>query len=447
MVLVINGKLRGIIVKKKTLGYILTSGILASTIVASTALAGPTTTPNGPWVQDEQNLSFESFMSNEQLESKLKQIEQSSKGKMVLDQFGTSNDGNPLYVAKYGDNDPTKKRVLVYTQIHGNEPLGTEAIVELMQMLSSGSKESEDILDKVSVWFVPRVNPDGTANLYEGKPFPTRYSHQTWNPEELGLPADTKAPWYYNAEGSERAQNNDGTVVYGIPGYDLNRDFHPDYDFDVEEEIKKNPQKVANILNSTGRTGSNTGSKASLVFSPETRALTELIQELDPDVAIDLHHRGFNRLSEEDSRSVSIQLLAQFVTAPYEDPFNGKTYELDDEVLTMSKKVNAVAYEALQRGNSSFGAIQKYPTVNYPGSGLGAIQLNGTATMLIEIKGQTQTLGQKQNGMLKETAKIPVMAVLNGLADGTIEDADPAVYDAIPGTALGIPAGGDKHDH
>ncbi|WP_121613570.1 M14 family zinc carboxypeptidase [Mesobacillus foraminis] len=431
--------------KKKALRYLLSAGLLASAIGgSSTAVyAEPVTTPNGPWIQDGQNISFAGLMSNEQLEKQLKQIEQTSNGKMVLEQFGTSNDGNPLYVAKFGDNDPNKKRVLVYTQIHGNEPLGTEAVVELMQKLSSGSKEAKAILDKVSVWFVPRLNPDGTANQYEGSPYPTRYSHQTWNPEELGLPADTKAPWYYNASGSERAPNNDGNVIYGIPGFDLNRDFHPDYDFDIQEEISKDPAKVAAVLNNSE---SNNGSKASLVFSPETRALTTVIKELDPDVAIDVHHRGFNRLSEEDSRSVSIQLLAQFTTAPYVDPFNGKTYELKPEVLTLSKKVNAVAYEALQRGNSSYGAIQKYPIVNYPGSGLGAIQLNGTATMLIEIKGQTQTLGQKQNGMLKETAKIPVMAVLNGLADGSLEKADPAVYDAIPGTALGI-SPGDKHTH
>ena len=66
--------------------------------------------------------------------------------------------------------------------------------------------------------------------------------------------------------------------------------------------------------------------------------------------------------------------------------------------------------------------------------------------MLIEIKGQTQSLGQKQNGMLKETAKVPVMAVLNSLADGSIENADPAVYDAIPEYTLPVSPGGD-HDH
>ncbi len=41
------------------------------------------------------------LMSNEQLESKLKQIEKVIKRKMVLEQFGTSNDGYPLYVAKF----------------------------------------------------------------------------------------------------------------------------------------------------------------------------------------------------------------------------------------------------------------------------------------------------------------------------------------------------------
>lgn len=429
--------------KRKALGYVLTGGILAATFGYGSAsvFAEPVTTPNGPWVQDEQNLSLAGLMSNEQLEAKLKQIEKSSQGKMKLEQIGTSNDGYPLYVAKLGDNAPNKKRVLVYTQIHGNETLGTEAAVDLMQKLSAGGKEAKNILDNVTVWFVPRINPDGTANQYNGKQYPTRYSHQTWDPAALGLPAGTKAPWYYNAVGSERAQNNNGAVVYGIPGFDLNRDFNPNYDFNVNEEIKKNPEKVAAVLNDSK---TNNGAQAALVFSPETRALTKVVKEFKPDVAIDLHHRGFNQLSEEDKRSVSIQLLALFTTKPFTDPFSGKVYKVDPEVETLSKKVNAVAYESLQRGNSSFGAIQKYPQVNYPGSGLGAIQLNGTATMLIEIKGQTQTLGQKQNGMLIETAKVPVMAVLNGLADGSIEKADPAVYDGIPDFSHPVNPGGNQ---
>ncbi len=67
-----------------------------------------------------------------------------------------------------------------------------------------------------------------------------RYNHQTWNPEELGLPSDTEAPWYYN-EGNERDQANAGQIDNGIPVYDLNRDFSPNLNFDMNE--------VDNILN------------------------------------------------------------------------------------------------------------------------------------------------------------------------------------------------------
>jgi len=43
--------------KKKALGYIISSGLLATSLLGSSTIifAESTTTPNGPWVQDEQN--------------------------------------------------------------------------------------------------------------------------------------------------------------------------------------------------------------------------------------------------------------------------------------------------------------------------------------------------------------------------------------------------------
>jgi hypothetical protein len=297
---------------------------LFSHLSASVVFAEPQTTPNGPWVQDEQNLSFSSFMTNEQLYKELQKIEHASKGKMTLEVAGTSNDGYPLYVAKFGENDPKKKRVLITSQIHGNEPLTTEAVVELMQKLSTGGNEVSKILDEVTIWFMPRINPDGTMNQYEGKQYPTRYTHQTWDPVSFGLPEGTKAPWYYNSDGSERAQNNNGWVVYGIPGFDQNRDYNPNLDFKVEDF---DPETIASFLNSRDN-NSNVGG---LFVTPEARAVTKVFKELRPDVYLDLHHRGFNRLSEEDSRSVSIQVAA-VVADPYTDPFTGKQYEVDPDV-------------------------------------------------------------------------------------------------------------------
>jgi hypothetical protein len=55
--------------------------------------------------------------------------------------------------------------------------------------------------------------------------------------------------------------------------------------------------------------------------------------------------------------------------------------------------------------------------------------------MLIEIKGQTQNLGQKQSGMLTQTAVVSINEILTALADGTIHDVDPSIYDDIPESA------------
>jgi Zinc carboxypeptidase len=394
-------------------------------LVSQSTYANTQSTPNGPYVEIEQNVSLSSLMTNKELQKKLHQLEATSHGKMKLDVAGYSNNGNPLYVAKYGDNDPNKKRVLIYTQIHGNEVLGTEAAMDIMQKFNSGDQEINDILDEVSVWIMPRVNPDGTMTEFEGQWNPVRYNHQTWNPEELGMPADTKAPWYYNL-GYERAQANNGRIIYGIPGYDLNRDFSPNLDFDINDADK---EKLAEVLNSeTGNNYASTG----FVVSPEAKAITNVVREFKPDVAIDVHHRGFNKLSEEDNRSVSISVLGLFTTKPYTDPFNGQTYEVSKEVEKLSKQITVLGYQSLQRGFSSFGAIQQYPQVNYPGSGLGAIQLNGTATMLLEVKGQTQTLGQKQSGMLIQTVKAPIYDILTSLTDGSIENVDADLYDEIP---------------
>lgn len=404
---------------------ILAASLGLALMTSQATFASPQSTPNGPYVEKEQNVSLSSVMTNEELQKKLQKLEKSSQGKMQLDIAGHSNEGEPLYVAKYGDNDPDKKRVFLYTQIHGNEVLGTEAALEMMQKFNSGGKEMNEMLDEVSVWIMPRINPDGTMTDYEGDWNPVRYNHQTWNPEELGLPSDTEAPWYYN-EGTERDQANDGRIDYGIPGYDLNRDFSPNFNFDINEVDK---EKLADVLNDES---TNNSHSTGFVVSPEAEAITNVVQEFNPDVAIDVHHRGFNVLSEEDNRSVSISVLGMFTTKPYVDPFTGNKYEVEEDVEKLSKQITVVGYQSLQRGFSSYGAIQQYPQVNYPGSGLGAIQLNGTATMLIEVKGQTQTLGQKQNGMLKQTVKKPIYDILNKIADDSIENVNANLYDEIP---------------
>ncbi|OLS40966.1 M14 family zinc carboxypeptidase [Bacillus sp. MRMR6] len=422
--------------KKKFSKVILPTALALTVSVSSAAFANPQSTPNGPYIEDNQNISLSSYMSNEELAKKLQKLEASSKGKMKLEIAGYSNlapdgyqteadKGEPIYVAKFGDNDPNKKRILITAQIHGNEQIGAEAAIDIIQKLSSNGAEVEEILENVSVWIMPRINPEGSDNLFDGKWYPTRYTHQTWLPENIGLPTETVAPWYYNSDGSERAQNNDGRVVYGIPGYDQNRDYNPNLDFRVENQ---NLSEVAEFLNSRATNNSNYGG---FYVTAEARTVTSVFQEFQPDVFVDVHHRGFNTVSDEDNRSVPVQFAA-VVADPYTDPFTGKQYEVDEDVLKLGKQVNALSALTLQKGQSHFGAVQKYPDVNLPGTALGAFALNDTAIMLIEIKGQSQTLGQKQAGMLKETVTQPLFAVFKGLADSSIHDVDTKVYDDIP---------------
>jgi hypothetical protein len=394
------------------------------------AFAAPQSLPNGPWVENEQNVSLSGIMTNEELYKKLEQIEHTSRGRMELEIAGYSDAINgdlmeplgwPLYLCKFGkpDNNSDKWRVLITSQIHGNEVLGTQALVKLMQKFAAGGKEVSQILDNVILWIMPRVNPDGAMYVSDGEWYPIRQSYQVWDPEFIGLPEGTRRPWYYSSSRQ---------------GYDLNRDSNPNLDFRIENlaDYGWTREKFAeDILNDRDMNNSSYGG---YYVTPEARIITGVYQRLLPDVYIDVHHRGFNYLTEEDIRSVSIQVAAE-VADPYDDPFSGNHYEVDADVLKLAKQVNAVGWLALQRGYSSYGAIQKYPTVNLPGTTLGTFALNDTAIMLIEIKGQTQNLGQKQSGMLTQTAVTSIYEILTALADGTINDVDPSIYDDIPESA------------
>jgi hypothetical protein len=417
--------------------------LLAFAVCSTLAFAEPQSVPNGPYVEEEQgSVSLSSLMTNQELYDRLHQLEARSKGVMKLEIAGYSNAinfpdlmeplGYPLYVCKFGEADPSKVRLLVTSQIHGNEPLGTEAVVEIMQRLIAGGKAAQAILENVTIWFMPRINPDGAINQYEGQWIPKRYTDQEWVPEDIGLPAGTRAPWYYTATGSMSTVTL-GRILTG-PGYDENRDSNPNLDFRIENlaDYGLTPDEFAtNYLNNRSLNNSNYGG---YYVTPEARIVTGVFKELQPDVYIDIHHRGFNYLSADDNRWVSIQVAAE-VADPYDDPFTGNHYEVDADVLTLAKQVNAVGWLSLQLGNSAFGAIQKYPKVNLPGTTLGTFALNDTAIMLIEISGQTQTLGQKARGWLTMTATDSVLAIMGALADGSIHDVDPAIYDAIPESA------------
>ena len=248
--------------------------------------------------------------------------------------------GLPIFLVKFGEADSGKTKVLIEGQIHGGEPLGAEACVEVIkQLAASGNKDIDMVLNELTIWIVPRLNVEGAAYEVDGVLVQRRQNSQAWTPEEWGLPADAPAPWYYRS----------GTP----PGYDINRDSNPDLDF------------VLGPVNADLLPGRPVD--PGFFVTPEARMMRDIYKELQPDVFIDLHHRGTNLVSEEDNSMCTLQILAQVVKLGRDD------YPLDPEVLDFSKQINAYVYlKLLEMGNSPFTGIQRYPDVDLPGTTLGS---------------------------------------------------------------------------
>jgi hypothetical protein len=365
--------------------------------------AAPQSIPNGPWVQDQQTVKLEALTSMEEMEKKLFDIYARSKGRMQVEIAGETTLGYPLYLVKFGKADDDKIKVLIEGQIHGGEPLGAEACIEVIkQLAASGNKDVDNILEKLTIWIIPRVNPEGATYEEDGELVQRRTNEQDWTPGEWGLPEDAPPPWYQYGQ----------YVWWDPPGYDINRDSHPDLDFVL------GPATAHLLPGNSALPG--------FFVTPEGRTIRDVYKQLWPDVFIDLHHRGTNLMSEEDIGMCTLQILAQVVDLGRED------YPLDPAVLDFSKQINAFVYQRLnEMGNSPFTNIQRYPDVNLPGTTLGAFSLNGSAIMLYELR----TAKQKSNGMLTKQVIIGLMETFKGLADGSIFIVDPADYDEI------LPAG------
>ena len=78
--------------------------------------------------------------------------------------LGTSSDNKPVYYFKFGSG---KKKILIWSQMHGNESTSTKA---LFDTLSYFSKLDNKTLSNLSLHIIPILNPDG-ASMYTRENF------------------------------------------------------------------------------------------------------------------------------------------------------------------------------------------------------------------------------------------------------------------------------------
>lgn len=84
----------------------------------------------------------------------LKQLQSSYK----VQEIGFSVKGHPIEKITIG-HGPVK--ILMWSQMHGNESTTTKAVFDLLKALSSGYDNTSDLLERLCLVIIPILNPDG----------------------------------------------------------------------------------------------------------------------------------------------------------------------------------------------------------------------------------------------------------------------------------------------
>jgi predicted deacylase len=353
-------------------------GLLLAGLVAGPSAADPQSTPNGPWVTDEQTVSLSALRSYEELWKTLERIEASSRGAMTLSSAPrTSNTGREIPVATIGSGP---RGIMIIAQQHGDEYVVSEGAVALIRDLSSNSAASRAIREAVTVTVVPRVNVDGFDA-------PVRDA------------SGDSPPW---------RQNYDPFCLSNCPafyepgrGYDINR-YHS-YLLDHPLDDPNTPAIDANPV-------------------PEAVAVRLLFDQRRPDVVIDLHHQG----SYVDADGDLITGSTFWPNATATAAAIGRSAEFA-EAVELSKKVVATLVTELDQ--YGFANITRYPGTLPPGIARNAYGLLGAGSVLFELRGG---IGVKSNGYITKMAYQASKSVVQALADGSLFDADVAVAEALP---------------
>jgi Zinc carboxypeptidase len=147
-------------------------------------------------------------------------------GKSVLDQ--------PIYQCKIGTG---KTKILLWSQMHGNESTTTKALFDFINVLNSGSNLANQLLSEFTFCCIPMLNPDG-AELYTrenaNKVDLNRDSQNQSQPESQVLRAvfnDFKPNYCFNLHDQRTIyavaeSNKSATVSFLAPAYNEAREIN-----------------------------------------------------------------------------------------------------------------------------------------------------------------------------------------------------------------------------
>lgn len=123
-----------------------------------------TTTFNTLYKQYKESALSHRRFKHADVESLIKKHQQA--GVITVNQIGNSFQNRAIYELEYGNGDKT---VMLWSQMHGDEPTATMALFDLFNFLE-GKNDGFDnirelIISKLNLHFIPMLNPDG-AEIY-----------------------------------------------------------------------------------------------------------------------------------------------------------------------------------------------------------------------------------------------------------------------------------------
>jgi hypothetical protein len=98
-------------------------------------------------------------LRHEELVLRLRALEVRFRGRVSLEELGRSVQGRSIHLLTLGTGP---RRVLLWSQMHGDEPSATPALLDVaFTLLASDAPEARAILEGFTLFVVPMLNPDG----------------------------------------------------------------------------------------------------------------------------------------------------------------------------------------------------------------------------------------------------------------------------------------------
>jgi g-D-glutamyl-meso-diaminopimelate peptidase len=124
-------------------------------------------------IYKNENVYTETDYDYEQFKEDLFKLQESYPKRLHVDTIGTSVEGRELYVARLG-NGP--KKLVVIGGVHAREWMTTYLLMSLIELYLSHDQEGKKVkgysirqlLEDVSVSFIPMLNPDGIDLVLNG---------------------------------------------------------------------------------------------------------------------------------------------------------------------------------------------------------------------------------------------------------------------------------------